>query len=251
MSDKDQQNSEANQTETPVTDETAAEQVSAVDTSADSGADADVVVDTVVDDNTAEVADGEPASEEPVSEEVSETEEPVVATQPPVTEEPAAGGDDTVEQYLRVRFKNMADIPANTKTVIQRMERYTTSMAKNQAMGATKGSDLQRELFYTFMAALGGPDDSINPSLEAICWYFKTNLNNCFAHTHAYRFMNAVKLSKDQGICLQSLIHLFTLICEPGARSLAVKQIDIARATEKIADLRSRERLIAFISSAR
>ena len=224
----------------------------AEDAGADVADDAGDLDTTAVGDAVDKVSDVPAVSDGATGDEPEPT--PVVASEEspaPVAEVApvSAPAPDTVEAYLKERFPKMAEIPAATKGVIQRMATYTATMAKGRVVGETAGAQQQRELYMTFMAALTGPDDSVTASLEAIAWFFRQNLNSCFRPSHAFRYMGSVKLTKDQGLQLQAFINLFSLCCDPGTRQHTLKQVDLAKATQKISDLRAHDRLLAFFTA--
>lgn len=175
-----------------------------------------------------------------------------VVTPPPATkpqQRQAVGINSPLEDYVLGRHKHLKEMPKATQGIAARMEEYCTAMAKTNAMNKDTGALHQRNLYLTILTALSGPEETVMPSLETICWYFNKNRNDCFAASHAYRFTNAVKLSKDEMLLLNAFIHVFTLAANPATRKEALKQVDLGRATEKMTDARMRDLLLAFMTA--
>jgi hypothetical protein len=221
-----------------------------VSDAADDAADTDDTADAGA---AAEPAASAPAAVEPVPAPVAPAA-PVV-TPPPA---PSAGAinpvlvtgkkisDLTAEEYVLHKNKDLSEISKTVQTIIDRMRTYTTAMAKGNVMGDTNGGQHQRDLYYTILTALQGKEEDLIPSMDAICWFFMAGRKDCFSEGYAFRFMNAVRLDKDELQSFQYLLRVLVSACDPAGRATALKQIDMNRASSKIASLQARDNFLKY-----
>lgn len=172
-------------------------------------------------------------------------------TPPPVEQKAVVGNIDTltVEEYVLVRMRHLKELPAQAKNIVARMQNYVDKMNTERAVGATDGALQQRELYFTILTALAAPDETVMPCLEAIAWYLNKYRGNCFGDGHAYRFMGQMKVTPQQLGDFQNLLYVLKLGANPASRKAAMGQVDLSRATGKMDDQRSREHLLAFLTT--
>lgn len=229
--------------------------VPAVDQSAATDAAADTVSGDTGNGNAdavgADAADGEsPAAEAPASvpAAVEPVPAPVAAVAKPVVTAPPRKtmADATVEEYVLYRNKHLSALSKTTLNIIERMKAYAEAMAKNNVMGDTNGGGHQRDLYFTILTALQGKEEDLAASMDAICWFFVKYRKDCLSEPYAFRFMNAVRLDRNESQCLQYLLRVFVSASDPAGRALALKQIDMNRASSKITDLQARDNFLKY-----
>lgn len=204
---------------------------------ADGGADAGTATET---------APSTPAAAEPPP-------APVAPAAPVVTPPPAppvqAGkkiSDLTAEEYVLHKNRDLSAISKTVQSVIDRMRAYSNAMAKGRVMGDTDGGQHQRDLYYTILTALQAKDEDMGPSMDAICWFFMRGRKECFSEAYAFRFMNAVRLDKDELQSFQYILRVLVSACDPAGRAVALKQIDMNRASSKLANLQARDNFLKY-----
>lgn len=209
----------------------------------------------------APVGDEAPAAgDQPASEEVQGEAPTQEETAPPSGDDGVqgsngddtiAGGDqeepatDTVEAFLK-RKHSLTEIPNNTKSMIASINEYTEAMGPGCAMGDKEGGMWQKRLYLAFIGALSVNDEETEIALDALTYLFRQHRSGAFTTSMVFRFMDTVRLSKNEALLFQMLLQLFLETSVPAGRALALKNHDFKRIASKMVDPRHAERLMAY-----
>ena len=136
-------------------------------------------------------------------------------------------------------------------SIVAKLNNYVTNMAPNTPVGTDLGSRWQAELANCFFEALAATPEASIVSLQILELYFTEYRNHAFARTHAFRFMESVRLDQQRLIAFQSLLHLFVELGnkEGRTKSEIQRQVNIGKIAESISDNTDAQvRLVEFLN---
>lgn len=128
-----------------------------------------------------------------------------------------------------------------------RLDEYVTKMAPGRPISSDDGAFQQRQLWHGVVNHLLKQ----TPQVFLVGWaeFLKVVLENrkgCFSPQYLHRFQDSVKLTMVERRNLQRLLHLAYVTCDPSARRLSLKQVDLNHILSTLSDEGQRQKLIAF-----
>lgn len=137
-------------------------------------------------------------------------------------------------EKIKGKYGDAAATHFNTAVIVGKLNNYVSAMAPNTPMSDELGASWQGELAKCFFEALQVAPEASVLSLGVLELYFTEYRNHAFSRTHVFRFMDKVRLEKQELMAFQSLLHLFL---ELGAdNDKTKKEIQREISISKIAD---------------
>lgn len=136
-------------------------------------------------------------------------------------------------------------------SIVGKLNHYVTSMAPNTPVGEELGARWQGELAKCFFEALSATPEASIVALQIIELYFTEYRNHAFARSHAFRFMDLVRLEQQRLTAFQSLLHLFVELGNKDGRTKSEiqRQVNIRKIAESIPDNTDAQiRLVEFLN---
>lgn len=136
-------------------------------------------------------------------------------------------------------------------SIVGKLNHYVTSMAPNTPVGEELGARWQGELAKCFFEALSAAPEASIVALQIIELYFTEYRNHAFARSHAFRFMDLVRLEQQRLTAFQSLLHLFVELGNKDGRTKneIQRQVNIRKIAESIPDNTDAQiRLVEFLN---
>lgn len=136
-------------------------------------------------------------------------------------------------------------------SIVSKLNTYITTMAPNVQVGEVIGGRWQAELAKCFFEALSATPEASVVSLKILEMYFTEYRAHVFARSHAFRFMDQVRLNQEKLIAFQSLLHLFVELGNKDGRTKneIQRSVNIGKIAESISDNADAQvRLIEFLN---
>lgn len=136
-------------------------------------------------------------------------------------------------------------------SIVAKLNNYVTNMAPNTPVGDELGARWQGELAKCFFEALAATPEASIVALQILELYFTEYRTHALARSHAFRFMDLVRLDQQRLTGFQSLLHLFVELGNKDGRTKneIQRQVNISKIAESIADNTDAQiRLVEFLN---
>lgn len=208
----------------------------------DEGSKMEEVQNKGVEDKSAEVAENqnEEIQQEDKAEEVAENQQedpPVVQA---MEEQPVVVPVPVVEE---------AYVPAVNPLVqgiLSDIESYIVAMAPRKPVTDAQVNQNQIKLFRAIQRCVEQLDVDFTGTFAKILALFEEHKTGVFHETRIYRGMEIIELSQDDRNCFMRMINLLKGTSNVQARSLTIKQIDMARTLQYSLSDAARNRIMNF-----
>lgn len=150
------------------------------------------------------------------------------------TPEPVAPVGFDVPTMLRAKYKALGALPDVVNQIIRRMDNYVQSMGPRCPITTTEGAIHQRNLYNTYLLALGAGNGDHRLAIEVILMYFFEHRNGALSERMAFRFIDVARLLPEAALSFQRLTHLFIKTADGSSRRAALRSIDMRQVVEKL-----------------
>ena len=136
-------------------------------------------------------------------------------------------------------------------SIVAKLNNYVSNMAPNTPVGDELGARWQGELAKCFFEALSATPEASIVALQILELYFTEYRTHALARSHAFRFMDLVRLDQQRLTAFQSLLHLFVELGNKDGRTKneIQRHVNISKIAESIADNTDAQiRLVEFLN---
>lgn len=151
---------------------------------------------------------------------------------------------------MSTQFDN-ALLPPATQTIIatvkDRLKQYVEVMAPAKPVSTADGTFQQTQLWRGVVNYLLQQETSV----FVVGWgvflqVVREHRDGCFNAAHLHRFREHLLLAKEDRLNFERLLHLAQVTADPGARVLAMKQIDLNRILAGLPSEQMRQKILEF-----
>ena len=140
----------------------------------------------------------------------------------------------------------LAGVPKAKHGIIHFLLEYARDMAPKRPVTPERGGSYQADLYRALHALINKEDEHFRPLFTAVLRVFEHEANGCFRATHVFRFMENVKLNKDERHSFSALIDMLRLLGPVEGRKDAAKQVDLSKTLAKNMSDVGRSRVLSY-----
>lgn len=168
-----------------------------------------------------------------------------VAQVAPVVKESEAASEGGITQYADIN-RVLSNVPKAKLAIIHFLTEYARDMAPRRPIPETTGAIYQADLYKQLHVLINKEDEHFHPLFTAVLMFFKHEAERCFSATHAFRFMDTVKLNKDERASFNSLIDMLRILGPVEGRKENAKQVSLEKALAKNMTDTGRSRILSY-----
>ena len=162
-----------------------------------------------------------------------------------VEQKQAAAASTGITRYEDVN-RYLADVPKGKHMVVQFMIEYADKMRPKRSISESEGASYQALLAQQLLNLINNEDEYFKPLFSACLRVMEHEAEGAFAATHVFRFLENVRLTKDERTAFTNTVDMMRLLGPVQGRKVAARQINLERAMAKGFKDSGRQRILSY-----
>lgn len=180
-----------------------------------------------------------------VAEVVTPAQVNIQAPESDVSTAPTEAGQEAKKAFDKALETSFPAANRTLSNLVGTLNAYADRMAPGRMMDDKAGAQAQLSFARTIMGVINSPTE-FNVLYPELLNFFLTNKDGVVSERYVYRFHQDMVTSLEETKKFQAAINLLTLTCNPATRAAGMKQVDMSRVINTLANPNATRNLVAF-----